>query len=484
MVVKTIKLARYVRGPDGIYRRPSDVSVLTIESTNSSNPPDDLNELFDCGPIVPDPMHALPNPATHQQERDVPATNADAPAPVSNSPPDSLLTGMPPASVPPPSFNAGIKSDTPNLEKPSPNHVISPWTILPVVQYYSQRLSGLPVKRHLPHVVLFFLGMTTLYVLQAMEPTLRYWGAMMAHYAMLALIYGIVALAVLWYSGTIKFDSWQDWQKATHHLFIVSDVDSDKDKPEYPKDEPQVPKDNGVDPVLVPSPQDPPTVNAAMRMSPDISPTTASRNLSPVRDAAQVKVPKDSKLSYEKVPNALIHPQECEVTSFAPFQHTPTSVKERPKVLRVSTDIREKPNAKSKLMPGFLGEDRRHSSASLPTQKDTFRSREERLRDERYMRLNENSYREQRYKDDSRDGRDHRDRYVRASRLYKPLPPVIKMPTKEIDYDSELPLAYEVKLKNLDLGHYDLDRLGTVMSKKSVLGTRANYQKFLSNVEA
>lgn len=310
-----------------------------------------------------------------------------------------------------------------------------------------------------------------------MEPTLRYWGAMLAHYSMLALIYGIVALAVLWYSGTIKFDSWQDWQKASHHLFIVSDVDSDKDKPEFPNSK-------GVDPVLVPSLQDPPTVNAALRMSPDISPTTTSRNHSPVRDAAQVKaIPKDSKLSYEKSPNALIHPQECEVTSFAPFQHTPTSVKERPKVQRVSTDIREKPRSKSKFKPGFLGEDRRHSSASLPSQKDAFRSREERLRDERYMRLNEDLYREERYKDDSRDGRDHRGKYARASRLYKPLPPVIKMPTKEIDYDSELPLAYEVKLKNLDLDHYDLDRLGTVMSKKSVLGTRANYQKFLSNVE-
>lgn len=58
------------------------------------------------------------------------------------------------------------------------------------------------------------------------------------------------------------------------------------------------------------------------------------------------------------------------------------------------------------------------------------------------------------------------------------------------DVEQELPLVHEVRLRD----NYDippnltqmklsgLERLGSVMSKQSVLGTRANYNKFLSNV--
>lgn len=76
------------------------------------------------------------------------------------------------------------------------------------------------------------------------------------------------------------------------------------------------------------------------------------------------------------------------------------------------------------------------------------------------------------------------------SRFYKPLPPVIKMPpSTRGEPDPDLPLVYEVKLSSMDENdptHHHraaLDRLGTVMSKKLVLGTRANYSKFLANVD-
>lgn len=68
-------------------------------------------------------------------------------------------------------------------------------------------------------------------------------------------------------------------------------------------------------------------------------------------------------------------------------------------------------------------------------------------------------------------------------KINKPLPPV----QAETSRDAELPLVYEVKLRSLhdeEVGSSkpELLRLETIMSKKSVLGTRANYSKFLANV--
>lgn len=51
----------------------------------------------------------------------------------------------------------------------------------------------------------------------------------------------------------------------------------------------------------------------------------------------------------------------------------------------------------------------------------------------------------------------------------KPLPPL----------DDGLPMAHEVKLLDVNLSRSD-----TLVSKKSVLGTRANYSRFLANVES
>lgn len=64
---------------------------------------------------------------------------------------------------------------------------------------------------------------------------------------------------------------------------------------------------------------------------------------------------------------------------------------------------------------------------------------------------------------------------------YKPLPPVTH---PHYTPGGELPLVYEVKLMGDDLYEDRLGRLPTTMSKKSVLGTRANYNRFLANVDS
>ena len=63
-----------------------------------------------------------------------------------------------------------------------------------------------------------------------------------------------------------------------------------------------------------------------------------------------------------------------------------------------------------------------------------------------------------------------------ASYKHKNLPPV----------SDDLPFINEVKLishEEMAGGAPDIRRLDTMMSKKSILGTTANYNKFLANVQ-
>lgn len=459
MTVPNKKLARYVRGPDGIFRRLSEDPAPTVPSIATELVEDIVNELIDCGQILPDPVHLLPNPATHQHDQAFPVkTPAALLAP--NSLPVLPLTAMPFENGSRDSFDAASKSDSSDFETASTieSHVAPHLqNIVSMLRHFRRSLYSVPLDRYVQWIFPFLLGMATMYVLQMMEPTLRYCGVVLAHYLKLALIYGVIAFAALWYSGTVSFDS---WSAADFDFFKARVVDLSHSA--------KINKVNAA-PVLLHQESE---WSEPRKSSP-------TRLRSPVRRAARLKVPVDPNFSSEKPSTTTtIHPEECEVTSFTPFQHIPSA---RPIPQRLSTDIREKPRLKSKMLPVFIGKDRRHSSASLPRSTDASRGYKE---DYNEGRFKDDSYRDVR--DPFRNGQEYRDksRDARTQKFLKPLPPVIKMPANDIHGDSDLPLAYEVKLKNLDQdSRYGLDRLGTVMSTKSVLGTRANYLKFLSNVE-
>lgn len=454
------KLARYVRGPDGIYRRLSQDPAPTLPSSSTELVDDIINELIDCGQILPDPVHLLPNPATHQQDLKFPAKTLAALLVPPNSPPVLPLATMPFQNGSRDSFDTASTPDSSDLETLSTtdSHVAPQLpALVSMLRHCRRSLYSVPLDRYVQWIFPFLLGMATMYILQMMEPTLRYCGVVLAHYLKLALIYGIIAFAVVWYSGAVSFDS---WSSAAAFDFLK---DREVDLPHSSNM-----KEVNPAPLLLHQKSE---WNEPRKSSP-------TRQRSPVRGSARVKVPVGPTSSEKPSTTTTIHPEECEVTSFTPFQHIPS---ERPRPQRVSTDIREKPRLKSKVLPVFLGKDRRHSSASLPGSTDASRGYKEERNE---VRFKDDAYRD--IREAFRNGQQHRDksRDARTQKSFKPLPPVIKMPTSDVNSDSDLPLAYEVKLKSLDDdSRHGLDRLGTVMSTKSVLGTRANYLKFLSNVE-
>lgn len=390
-------------------------------------------------------------------------------------------------------------------------------------QYYNWLLA-LPLEHYSQRLFPFFLGMAFMYVLHSMESTLWYCGGVVAQAAKIIAFYGPIVLGVLWFAGVVKKDTFTEWPAAKYRFFTTRGPN--EDVPVVPMVSTS-PRMEALERVLVspiqiiPGGQESPRAQvspiaqaaqvsptakvATMRMSPKVSPIAIRSEELPTRER---KV-QPRAYSEEPMGSPIIHPRECEVAPFPPFHHSPPGVKERPRVQRVGTDTREQ-SRKSRQVHTYLSEERRHSSASLPGRevyrdayRDAYRDRSrddpyrDRLRDDRYrdsIRVRDDPYKDVRdlYRDqrDYRDYRDNRDlkgakyRDPRVPKFYKPLPPVIKMPNKEINHEADLPLVHEVKLKNLDQEpQYDLDRLGTVLSKKSVLGTRANYLRFLSNVE-
>lgn len=443
------KAARYVRGSDGVYRRKTNDDGSSSLSQFGDQDSQELlvdkliNELIDCGPVedpLRNPLRTLPNAETHQHQ------NTSG-----SSLPDTIRKGQLGTPSMDSFFQVSTNASNLTVGQNNVDQVVSEHRALASIEQCRHWLSGIPLEKVLDWGIPFGLGMVSMYVLQAMLPTLLHYGGVAAHCLKLVLLYGVFTLAVLWYFGVIKLTSLRDWHgnatKTTSDFFGKFSVLA----------EPQV------SPVPVSSKIKPEIVGSDFHSVTDIGSISSS---------LPKTAPQDS-------PESVISDRLVQVRPFIP-PHREISPERpgpgRPRVRRISTDIKDvgKSKFRSRFSPVRLSRDgRRHSSASLGGYKET----NDAHRDTHEFKDINGDIRGL-----SRDARDFKD----ANKFYKPLPPVIKMQPRDFSHESDLPLVYEVKLKSLedeDPNYAALDRLGTVMSKKSVLGTRANYLKFLSNVD-
>lgn len=443
--ITTKKHARYVRDSDGVYRRKTDDEIVTTTNTKSGHEElvnELINELMDCGqievPLVP--VRPPPNPETHQQ------TGPGAP------------TGAPSSHTAPSHTTSAAAMNVAPSERSAASGLTRLFALPKIPDLFSMAqtqdlLQKYPVERILGWVIPFVLGMATMYVLEVMKPTLLHYGAIAARGMTLVLLYGVFALGVLWYAGVIKLASLTDWHSSTSKSALG--MLGRNSAPEQ----------------------------ASLAPTSPISPTAQVRpRLADPGDVASINSSVPSVLSRERPVERVASARTVEVRPFIPpiREKSPEdTVAGRPRMPRVSTDIKDpKQKMRSRFSPIRLSkEGRRHSSASLGGYSDPYRDTRDQFRDGRGNDM---------YGDSKKLHRGSRESVSSPAKFYKPLPPVIKMAPENHTHEADLPLVYEVQLKSMEQEdpEYDaLKRLGTLMSKQSVLGTRANYLKFLSNVD-
>lgn len=431
----TKKQARYVRGPDGVYKRETP----TTSSNNAANPaaPDPLvekliDELVECGYQVEDPLRTLPNAATSQQTEPAGITTPSI-ANIANV--ANIATSNPNSNS---NSNPMSDSDLAARQKIVDLIVPAPTTLASLLQAYRNWLARFPVEKFMEWSLPFFLGMATMYTLLAAQPMLLYYGGVVALGLKLLFIYGTFFVGICWKAGWIKIDSWRLWGESSYGLFALG--------------------------ILPSAPVSPLAGTATLAQNTEAPAHIATSGVT-------AKAPED-------IDEDLPSPNTERLREVRPFIPPLREEPElpRPRILRVSTDIKDtKSRFRTRMSPVRLARDnRRHSSASLGSHSD-HRDPYRDVRDQ-YTKVRE--FRD--LKGAVRDFGGERGREPKE-RFYKPLPPVISM-NQEVDYETDLPLVHEVKLKSLETDDpFALDRLNT---KKSVLGTRANYLKFLSNVES
>lgn len=457
----TKKQARYVRGPDGIYRK-EEPKVLDLVAPPPSSSTEEsvekiIDELIECGYHVEDPLRTLPNAATSQHKADSTTRETENTAHLSaenkklnlgynpfglnksQEPSNSITVNT--GSVTSPNIAVDTSANThsrassyssPLTETMTPMDeliqrqkivdlvVPEPGTVATLMVWYRLWLARFPVEKFMEWSLPFFLGMATMYTLLAAQPMLLYYGGVVAYGLKLFFIYGTFFVGLCWKAGWIKVDLWKLWGE-TLGIFLKSA--------------------NNVE------------LGAAPDQKVAVSPLATSPQLSHAHMAANHP-------GVESTPTEVVSERLRDVRPFIPpLREEPELV--RPRVARVSTDL-NKPRHRTKMSPVRLSrDDRRHSSASLDRPKDPYRD----VRDQ-YTKVRE-------FRDMNGAVRDFKEP---KERFYKPLPPVASMPH---DLDADLPMVNEVKLKSLEQESL-LERLNT---KKLVLGTRANYLRFLQNVD-
>lgn len=461
----TKKQARYVRGPDGIYRK-EEAKVLDMVTPPAADESVEkiIDELIECGYHVEDPLRTLPNAATSQHKADYSTRETENTAHLSaenkklnlgynplglnkSAEPTTTTTASIPRSSPitgttvSPNIAADTTANThsrassysnPLTETMMPMDellqrqklvdlvVPDPGTVATLMVWYRLWLARFPVEKFMEWSLPFFLGMATMYTLLAAQPMLLYYGGVVAYGLKLFFIYGTFFVGLCWKAGWIKVDLWRLWGE-TLGIFLRSAENAE--------------------------------LGAVSEQRVAGSPLATSPQLSHATMAA-------NHTSTENTPTEAVSERLRDVRPFIPpLREEPELV--RPRVARLSTDL-NKPRYRTKMSPVRLSRDnRRHSSASLDRPKDPYRD----VRDQ-YTKVRE-------FRDMNGAVRDFKEP---KERFYKPLPPVVSTPH---DLDADLPMVNEVKLKSLEQESL-LERLNT---KKLVLGTRANYLRFLQNVD-
>lgn len=428
------KRAVYVRGPNNVYRRvdvaPSINSADSADMRQRKEEVDDiLNELMECSFQVQD----LPDRASGQQ----PVVRRRDLAPAAPREP-SLLPRRRPAVLSSASYSGASTLDHEPSAPPPPDLLAyadpepEPAPEMPVVRQRVRRprTAYVSVDTLFAKGVPFVLGMLTTYMLQVLLPGITYYLSAALGFIKLSVFWIVLMAALSYYGGMWRMLSvnYRRWLASVQNRIFYDDLASSPAVPaatDYPADpvvEPALP-DDIVEEEYVEEPLPTPVV---------------TKKVTPFR------------------PQVRAHKEPGHQPMFVRTQE-PARRGMKLRLKRGSSPVLA---AVPGLGAGVAGTTAIPNTVPAKT-RGSFLGPVPLLRG---------------LKD--------------PSRFYKPLPPVIKMPpSTRGEPDPDLPLVYEVKLSSMDENdptHHHraaLDRLGTVMSKKLVLGTRANYSKFLANVD-
>ncbi|WPK23305.1 hypothetical protein PUMCH_000541 [Australozyma saopauloensis] len=437
--------AVYVRGPDDVFRRKSEDGNVTKTQVDTF-----INELMECGfRVAPEPDTASkkekpqdlsglmdpkrPDPGALQGKqnqlrsapnlRPLPRLNTDL----------SLATILPRSGSPVTCYShasADVLECVPDKLTSEANCDGEPAakTFMEGFEAYRQKFGDAGLDKVKAWAPPFVLGMITTYVLQQMQPLLMYYGVIVAHLLKLFIVWLVFTGSVCWYFGVLSLPAGSEYvQKAQALMGQLPVVFNQK--------------------------------GGATPHTPSRAEVFSQAEAHPDADQVIAKAPSlPKKESHEDqlLPTSVVNVMPFKAPKRETFRrantddprsnHTRDSRKHSdtgsPRLAFIQKTYK-RPQSSSPVHSGGRS-DRRHSSSSLPLDKDP--------------------------------------------RLRKPLPQIV--PTTQPNPDSELPFICEMKLRPKTEGsgydnppRADLKRSGTYMSQKSVLGTRANYAKFIANFD-
>lgn len=451
MATLTKKKALYVRGANNIYYR-KDAPSPNATSQKQHEVELLLNELMECGfQVESGPAAKFPDPERDQQTT---ARALDLLADDTIATYDALDSMKNLARSPLPLHSTqSARSDLSKSVHSSQG--IAPESTEPYgysITSFTQRLNGfMPLDTALSKYVLyekiidkgvpFLFGMAATYIIQVSLPSIAYYSGVVAHLLKLAFIWAAVLGAIFWYAGFLN----------TPDLSQLPGIAS------------KMSSWLG---------QKPPTSRSAEQRSSrspsrPVSTRLGLRSTSPLKRApfrehrlAQIHLTPDLGLRSAEAPFS--EPLTTNVRPFiSPMRDVNRKIQSEQKLLSVRPAMDQKPSETS-ILRSFIPRKPQKRPTSVSAQLSLYNVSA--VESRRHSALSVQSDKE-------------------SARSFKPLPPVIQSGKRG---ETDLPLAYEVKLRTSesddDTSLMDLDRLETVLSKKSVLGTRANYAKFLANV--
>lgn len=276
-----------------------------------------------------------------------------------------------------------------------------------------------------PRIASYIAGIVTALLVQRMAPTLSYYGIVLLNLLKLAVIAGIVVGVVCWYAGFINVSN----------QFIVGFLDKLKSKL------------SGEEP----------------------TPPAATRTLSD--DEEDVVSDAGSDVSWPEV--------DSEEEEVAPEEQ----LKPRTRA-RSESPVKASRRSNFTNVTPFVAPPRRHTNPIITPAVGYLKAKQLERRHSEVPHLGRRES----------NASSIESRHSNPRRHAEPPSPVLKLHKKLPAFPNEdLPLVNEIKVSRLhldvdddsisDLMSHNINRQNSVMSKNSVLGTRANYDRFLANVK-
>lgn len=323
---------------------------------------------------------------------------------------------------------------TSNPDPPSPRISFNrSYSDLPKISWM-ENLTQL-LSRYLPRsvgdfAIPYVLGIITAVVIQQKWDLLARYVRSLTYILLMGLLWAVLAAGVFWYAGMLDVSSWENITSTFASLMGLGEVPKSSSKPVNYHFERRGRR------------------NSSLDESGDADSVLLSE--------AESDCDSRRKMRTESEPHLVREPSPQKLTNVRPFM--PPSRKD---------------SADSK-MPTQMLLNRFHSDGPNTTKKSRFRlSLPERER--------------------PKDPRRHSSASLELStkEKQKPLPPLHRAALAGQNTVQDLPLVHEIKLKSrfdqqlqaLEKNGSSLNRLDTMLSKQSMLGTRANKKTFLSNVD-